>query len=126
MSMTIEEAIKHFSGQVSNKSILSVAKSMDNPHVLDMVSKINEANELALVALKEKAGLEKQPQPLTMAELRNMNGETVYCEDVNADVKIHAYKVGFIYVEYKDAFEYVLFKAKDVTLYRHNPKEDAE
>ena len=124
--MTIEEAIKHFSDQVSNKSILSVAKSMDSPHVLDMVSKVYEANELALVALKEKEGLEKQPQPLTMAELRNMNGETVYCEDVNADVKIYAYEVGFIYVEYKGEFEYVLSKAKDVTLYRHKPKEVVE
>lgn len=36
--------------------------------------------------------------PLTLIELRKMNGQTVYCLDLNEDVRVIAYKKGLIRV----------------------------
>lgn len=82
MSMTIEEAIKHFTQQVTDKSVLSIARGMDSPNVLGVVERVYEANELALEALKEKAEREN-PAPLTIEELRQMDGEPVWVDDRN-------------------------------------------
>ena len=118
--MTRDEAISRFELMADLDYIKENAADPNNEEVVQI---LYDLARLALQALREQEEREKQPQPLTMAELRKMNGETVYCEDVNADVKIHAYEVGLIFVRYKDHFEDVLFKAKDVTLYRHKPKE---
>lgn len=81
-----------------------------------------EALSMALDALREKEGREKEP--LTMAELRRMNGETVYCLEYNVDVKIRARKYGLIHVSYKFPGEYGECKALGLTFYRTRPEED--
>lgn len=75
--MTTEEAIKYFYGAVENKSVLSAAMSMDDAKVLDMVVRVYEANELALIALREKAERDN-PKPLTIEELRQLDEEPVW------------------------------------------------
>lgn len=114
MSMTIKETIYQL------EAVRDSCRAHGNTFDADV---LNHCIDSVMTFREPKAEHYCNPQPLTMAELRNMNGETVYCEDVNADVKIHAYEVGLIFVRYKDHFEDVLFKAKDVTLYRHKPKE---
>lgn len=67
---------------------------------------------------------EREKPPLTMAELRQMHGETVYCLDLNTEVKISAPKVGFITISYAFPGEWGSCKANGLTLYRSRPKEE--
>lgn len=62
--------------------------------------------------------------PITMAELRQMNGETVYCLELNTNVKISAPNVGLIYVTYNIPGKYDTLKAIGLTLYRRKPEEE--
>ena len=66
---------------------------------------------------------EQQP-PLTMAELRNMNDEIVYCLELNIEVRVSARKTGWIYLHYPVGRESDCCAAKDVTLYRTRLKEE--
>ena len=117
--MTIQEAIKHYEQQVAGKENI-FAIVADNPVALAMARKINEANEMALQALREQE--ERENQPLTLAELRQMNGETVYCLDLNADVKVSAPHVGIINISYSIPGEWGVYNAKGMTLYRTRPE----
>lgn len=63
---------------------------------------------------EDKAEPEK---PLTIFELRQMNGETVYCLDINEDVKVLAYKTGFIRI----TTDKEIHNVTGLTLYRHRP-----
>lgn len=81
MSMTIEEAIKYFANMTKDKTALSVAKKTGSPKMVDVVKQIYEANELAITALREKAERDN-PAPLTIEELRQMDGEPVYVSDL--------------------------------------------
>lgn len=65
-----------------------------------------------------KAHCSCEQQPLTMAELRKMNGETVYCLELNTEVQIRAPKHGFIYVSYRFPGVHGEHNAMDLTLYR--------
>lgn len=78
-----------------------------------------QAHRMAIEAL-----MKREEQPLTMAELRQMNGETVYCLELNADVKISAPKVGLIYVTYNIPGKYGDLKAMGLTLYHRKPEEE--
>ena len=88
---------------------------------ISVVQKSVDAYRMAIDALR---GQEDQQQPLTMAELRNMNGETVYCLELNLYVTILAKKVGFVHVHYSFPGEYGECKAMGLTLYRTRPEED--
>ena len=79
---------------------------------------LNEALDMALDALREQEC--RNTLPLGLEELRKMDGQKVYCLDVNTEVTVHAPRMGLIYVSY---LHYIL-KATDVTLYRTRPGED--
>lgn len=81
---------------------------------------LNEALDMALDALWEQEG--RDTLPLRLENLRKMDGQTVYCLDLNTDVKVRAPEVGLIYVS---SDNYVL-KANEVTLYRTKPGEVQE
>lgn len=129
MSMTIAEAIKYFSGAVQDKSVLSVAKSMDAPKVLGMVERVYKANELALAALQEKAERE-DPKPLTIEELRQMHGEPVWMKEeqtwgiINVDDYGEWKGAPFITFYYKSVRCDWNIGKRGLTCYRHKPKED--
>lgn len=55
--------------------------------------------------------------PLTMTELRKMDGETVFCLDMNEDVKVVAHKRGFIQI----SNDREIHRVNGLTLYRRRP-----
>lgn len=61
-------------------------------------------------------GAEKKP--LTQSQLRTMNGEMVYCLELNMEVKVMASRRGLISIYYEMPGSNGTFYAKDVTLYR--------
>lgn len=63
------------------------------------------------------------PKPLTIAELRNMNDQTVYCLELNTVVRVSARKTGWITIHYPLPIEKECCKAHGLTLYRTKPKE---
>lgn len=123
--MTREEAIKRFEKQLNEAMVVLDSGFGTRPGENDLLfRKRKEMAEIALQALREQEEREKQPQPLTMAELRKMNGETVYCLELNLDVKIYARQYGFIDVSYKFPGTYGECKAMGLTLYRTRPEEE--
>ena len=81
---------------------------------------LNEALDMALDALWEQECWDTLP--LGLEELRKMDGQKVYCLDLNTEVTVSAAKTGLIYVS---NLNYVL-KASDVTLYRKRPGEESQ
>lgn len=79
---------------------------------------LNEALDMAIDALKKQESWAKEP--LTMQELREMDGQTVYCLDLNMEVTVFAPERGLINVS-NGAF---ILQARNATLYRDWPKED--
>ena len=122
MSMTRGEAISRFEVMADETFVTDMLYDTDND--IESVRDAHEISKIALQALREQEEREKQPQPLTMAELRKMNGETVYCLELNLDVKILAKKVGFVHVSYQFPGVYGECQAMDLTLYRARPEED--
>lgn len=57
--------------------------------------------------------------PLTLVDLRQMDGQTVYCLDLNEDVRVIAYKKGLIQI----TDERANYCVTGLTLYRTNPIE---
>lgn len=72
-----------------------------------------------LASLCEIAGSRPRTIPLTLVDLRQMNGQTVYCLDLNEDVRVIAYKKGLIHVT-DDRTNYCV---AGLTLYRKKPSE---
>lgn len=118
--MTREEAIEKLQNSLDQlKNVVNYAnrKGLTPPNLQKEI----EAFSMAIDALRMQA--KKEQQPLTMAELRTMNGETVYCLELNIDVKILARKHGFISVRYQFPGEYGECKAMGLTLYRTRPED---
>lgn len=57
--------------------------------------------------------------PLTLVDLRQMNGQTVYCLDLNEDVRVIAYQKGLIQV----SDERANYCVTGLTIYRTKPVE---
>lgn len=55
--------------------------------------------------------------PLTTQELRKMDGEQVFCLDMNEDVRVVARKKGFIQITNDKEIHRIV----GLTLYRHRP-----
>lgn len=102
LEITIQEAISHLE---------RYTKEFYNTHN-------RRAHQMAIDALREK-----ELQPLTISDLRNMQGERVYCLDLNTEVRISAPKVGFIMASYSIQGEWGACKAADLTLYRQRPAQ---
>lgn len=120
MSITREEAIEKLqtaADQMKNAVNYANWKGLTTPNIQKQI----EAYTMAIDALRMQE--KKEQQPLTMAELRKMNGETVYCLEYNVDVKIRARMWGLIYVTYKFPGEYGECKAMGLTLYRKRPED---
>ena len=81
---------------------------------------LNEALDMALDAPWEQEC--RDTLPLRLEDLRKMDGQTVYCLDLNTDVTVRAPKVGLIYV----SSDYYVLKANEVTLYQTKPGEVQE
>lgn len=115
MSIAINDAIK------SIEDHISVHRIGQYPHI-----KLGEALDLALTALQEKAVRDAQPQPLTMAELRSMDGKAVYCLELNTEVRVVTRKTGWITVHWPLPMEKECCKAHGLTLYRRNPNDSSQ
>lgn len=105
--MTAEEAIRRIEHHM-------VAHHVgEYPHI-----HIGDALNLAIDALREYEY--RNRVPLTQAELRKMNGEEVYCLDLNSKVTVNAPKVGLIYV----SNDRNVLEARGATLYRSWPENE--
>ncbi len=85
-----------------------------------IVCPINRAHEEIFTSSMgyEPAEDEKEVEnPLTIYELRQINGETVYCLDMNEEVRVVARKKGFIQV----TNDKEIHRITGLTLYRHRP-----
>lgn len=87
---------------------------------------MREAVRAGIDALREKTEREVQPQPLTMAELRSMDGKTVYCLELNTEVRVATRKTGWITVHWPLPMEKECCKAHGLTLYRRNPNDSSQ
>ena len=67
----------------------------------------------------------RRRMPLTQKELREMDGQTVYCLELNTEVRVSARKTGWITIHYPLPMEKDCCKAHGLTLYRTRPKEDS-
>lgn len=130
MSMTIQQAIDkiafHYkqSTTVYHECINRGFCREATGHRQDM-----EAEQMALEALREKAAREN-PNPLTIEELRQMNGEPVWVVELNnwaiVNVEeggrwdgipfVHT-KIGGVSVEWNA-------ESRNLLCYRHKPKEE--
>ena len=123
--MTREEAIARLQDTIDGmKKSVDFAKLRGLP--TPNLRKDVETYAMALDALRMQEKKEQQPQPqqpLTMAELRKMNGETVYCLELNTMVRVSARKTGWITIHYPLPGEYDCCKALGLTLYRTQPED---
>lgn len=87
---------------------------------------MREAVRAGIDALQEKAEREAQPQPLTMAELRSMDGKAVYCLELNTEVRVATRRTGWITVHWPLPNEKECCKANGLTLYRRNPNDSSQ
>ena len=126
MKLTTEEAIKFLGRYVGNEYY---------------TPKCQEAHRMAIAALQEKAEREN-PAPLTIEEIRQMDGEPVWVT-VPEEPAVSAYCTIDVCTRFKedrandkyseamvpgDGFSYYQFDkyGKTWIAYRHKPKEDAE
>lgn len=68
-------------------------------------------------------------RPLTLHELRKMDDEIVWCEELNCNVAVHAPKEGFISVTTLYSYgsqECIKVDGNHYTMYLENPYEDEE
>lgn len=124
MSMTIQEAIKRI------RDHMEVHNIGEPPHI-----HIGDALLMAIDALREKAERE-DPQPLTLEELRQMDGEPVWVKTKNAYngegecCVVHVLRDRRHFVALipgiEDMWHPSSHYGKEWLAYRHKPKEVAE
>lgn len=103
--MTADEAIRRIEDHIRVHGI------GERPHV-----RIAEALYMAIDALEEYKGTEK-PSPLSQEQLREMDGQEVFCRELNDRVTVVAYRTGFIYVTYSTTGDTGIMRAMNLTLY---------
>ena len=84
----------------------------------------NELKEAVRTAAAVLRGKERcsDNEPLSASELRRMDGQVVYCLELNMGVKVAARKTGWITVHYPLTKETYCEKAHGLTLYRRTPE----
>lgn len=75
------------------------------------------AMQMLMAGLAWPEGNNAAELPLTTQELRKMNGEWVFCLEMNEEVKVVAYKKGFIRVTNDKESHHI----NGLTLYRRRP-----
>ena len=75
------------------------------------------AMQMLMAGLSQPEGKTTAELPLTTQELRKMNGEWVFCLEMNEEVKVVAYKKGFIRVTNDKESHHI----NGLTLYRRRP-----
>lgn len=120
MSMTREEAIARLQ-DTHDRMKQTVDYAKRNGLTTPNLSKDIEAYAMAIDALRMQE--KKDQQPLTMAELRKMDGETVYCLELNIEMLVLAQNIGWITVTPDRPLEYERYKAHELTLYRTQPED---
>lgn len=75
------------------------------------------AMQMLMAGLSQPEGKTTAELPLTTQELRKMNGEWVFCLEMNEEVKVVAYKKGFIRVTTDKESHHI----NGLTLYRRRP-----
>lgn len=78
---------------------------------------LKEAVRAAIHALEEK---ERLSNPLSMADLRYMDKQIVYCLELNMEVRVAAARTGWVTIHYPLQSENYCEKAHGLTLYRTN------
>lgn len=123
MSITAQEAIHKISlGLCRSTDLYNRALSYDYTEAAAEFKRMMEAEQMAIDALREKAEREN-PQPLTLEELRQMDGEPVWIDDWWEDS--HGWELS---MDAADYFEGERRTEKEYgsiwVAYRHKPKED--
>ena len=114
MSMTIAEAIKRI------RNHMDVHRIGQYPHIY-----IGEALTMAIAALQEKAERE-DPKPLTIEELRQMDGESVWIVWPDGRIKSQWWiveSVGWYLMEFSEP-DMVKRYGEVWIAYRYKPKEE--
>lgn len=118
MSITTREAIIYLT--VDLEGTEKCIKSHRDSRTLQVLQNSAEAYRMAIAALKDQ---EHADRPLTIPELREMNGATVYCLELNAEVTVQASRYGFIEIAYKLPGTFGTHSAHGLTLYRNTPED---
>ena len=132
MSITTEQAIEKINLFLTNsKASYDKAIHMEYFEAAEELKKYMEAEQMAIDALRDKADRE-DPKPLTIEELRLMNGEPVWVAELSELIG----QTGWAMVEVDDRSTYkgtpyvkCSICTLDVTFgglhcYRHKPKEE--
>lgn len=122
MSMTRAEAISRFEKQLHDAMVVLDSGFGTRPGEHDLLyRKRKEMAEIALQALREQEAREN-PEPLTIEELRRMDGEPVWIDDWWEDS--HGWELS---MDASDYFEGERRTEKEYgsiwVAYRHKPKE---
>lgn len=118
MSTTKRDAIAYLMAEL--ESTEKCIRSATDARALKLLQNGAEAYRMAIAALKDQEQI--ADQPLTIQELREMNGATVYCLELNAEVTVQASRYGFIDVYYKIPGTIGTHSAHTLTLYRNTPE----
>lgn len=112
---------RHEAAQILNEGLSYTEKMRENARAAGQtlqaaaLEKTIAAYTAALVALDLPSY--DTVRQLSLLELRYMNGETVWCLELNTEVKIRAPRFGRIYVYYEIPGESGEIKAEDLTLF---------
>lgn len=128
MSMTTEQAIKHlFVLLKADADCFAQAVAKGNMRAAAGHKRDIEAHQIAVTALLEKAERE-DPQPLTIEELRQMNGEPVWVENCRSwclvNIEDYGIRQGRPFVHFIDrgiTFTWDIEK-RNLHCYRRKPK----
>ena len=119
MSITKREAIIYLQTELTHTE-KCIHSAFRDARSLQVLQNSAEAYRMAIAAIKDQ---EHADQPLTIPELREMNGATVYCLELNAEVTVQASRYGFIDIEYKLPGTFGTHSAHELTLYRNTPED---
>lgn len=126
MNMTVQEAIRHISLHLkTDVDCCNIAAAKGYWQAVAVHKRDMEAHQIVLDALREKAERE-DPKPLTIEELKQMDGEPVYIYGVGWRINhgiLHFMSSVFLYTGPTTSINITDLKG---SIYRYKPKEVQE
>lgn len=120
--MDVREALLFLESDLTHtEDCIRIAESEGRDREARALRSSAEAYRMAIAALKAQGQI--ADQPLTIPELREMNGATVYCLELNAEVTVQASRYGFVEIYYKLPGTFGTHSAHELTLYRNTPED---
>lgn len=115
----LRDALQQFPASVKAFEAYQLAVGEQHSAVTEQAfeSGYRTAMQMLMAGLSWPEGKNAAELPLTTQELRKMNGEWVFCLEMNEEVKVVAYKKGFIRVTNDKESHHI----NGLTLYRRRP-----